>query len=99
MYSCPFTSCNFISSNVPLVLCHLRAVHSSDPGFNVCCGIGGCAATLKSFRSLYQHIYRKHQDSGIIAKRCVQPEEMGALTTPLEMESFTLSEHLGKCIN
>ena len=51
------------------------------------------------FEEIFCVLYRKHQDSGIIAKICVQPEEMGALTTPLEMESFSLSEHLGKCIN
>jgi hypothetical protein len=35
---CPM--CSFEASNARLTLCHLRIVHSSDPNFNVLCGIG-----------------------------------------------------------
>ena len=69
-FSCPFTTrCTFVAANIPLILSHLRAVHSSDPDFFATCGIDGCSSTLRSFRSLYQHIYRKHRNSGIITRR------------------------------
>ena len=66
-FKCPL--CAFYAHNIRLVLSHLRLVHSSDPRFSVVCGIGGCSTTSKSFSSLYQHIYRKHKDSGIIQSR------------------------------
>ena len=65
--NCPL--CVFHAPNIRLVLSHLRLVHSSDPRFSVMCGIGGCSTTSKSFSALYQHIYKKHKDSGIIQPR------------------------------
>lgn len=66
-YNCPM--CVFAASSISLVLSHLRLVHSSDPHFCVTCGIGGCCTTTKSFSALYQHIRKKHKDSGIIQER------------------------------
>lgn len=57
---CPL--CTFEARAIPVVLSHLRVVHSSDPRFNVACGINGCASTSKSFPALYSHIYRHHPD-------------------------------------
>lgn len=57
---CPL--CSFEAPSVPVILSHLRSVHSSDPHFNVTCGLGGCATTSKSFLALYSHIYRYHKD-------------------------------------
>ena len=57
---CPL--CNFYALSIQLVLSHLRLVHSSDPNFNVMCGISGCYKTSESFSALYQHIYKKHKD-------------------------------------
>ena len=78
-----------------MVLSHLRAVHSNDPGFNVTCGIKGCAVTLKSFRSLYQHIYRKHRDSGIIERRYLQPDKISAPIEDAPEVETNLVEYLG----
>ena len=39
-------------------------------------GVDGCCQTLKSFSSLYQHIYRNHKSSGIIQSR-------GGVLTPV----------------
>ena len=68
-FQCPL--CVFVAASLSLILSHLRLVHASDPGFNVTCGITGCVRTFKSFCALYQHIYRKHQDAGIIQQRTV----------------------------
>ena len=54
---------------MPIVISHLRLVHANDPNFSVSCGIEGCYRTFKSFSSFYQHIYRKHPDTGIIRTR------------------------------
>ena len=62
---CPL--CGASCPNVPGTLSHLRTIHSSDPLFNVTCGLGGCANTSRSFRALYSHIYRNHP--GIIQRR------------------------------
>lgn len=62
---CPM--CSFEGPSVPNILSHLRVVHSHDAHFYVICGLGGCAATCKSFSSLYSHIYRKHSE--LISKR------------------------------
>ena len=59
-YKCPL--CVFVALTIPLVLSHLRLVHSSDPNISVVCGIGGCYMTAKSFSALYQHIRKKHKD-------------------------------------
>ena len=61
--------CAFEAPAISLVLSHLRTVHSSDPNFNVICGIGGCCTTFKTFNSLYQHIYRKHNVPGVVQPR------------------------------
>ena len=66
---CPMAMCSFEASSARLVLCHLRIVHSSDPNFNVFCGIEGCARSFRSFSAFYSHIYRAHRDSGIIFSR------------------------------
>lgn len=55
--------CSFEAPTVKLVLSHLRSVHSSDPRFNVMCGIGGCARTYRTFSGLHSHIYRSHWSS------------------------------------
>lgn len=83
-FSCPFADrCKFMAASISLVLSHLRAVHSSDPGFVATCGIDGCSSTLKSFQSLYQHIYRRHRDSGIIGRRRDQPLDTSAMDEPV----------------
>lgn len=61
--------CVFVALTIPLILSHLRFVHASDPNFFVTCAIGGCCTTAKSFSALYQHIYKKHKDAGIIQSR------------------------------
>ena len=66
-FKCPL--CVFLAATLTLILGHIRLVHSSDPGFNVTCGIDGCSRKFQTFRSLYQHIYRKHKESGIIQSR------------------------------
>ena len=43
-FSCPL--CTFIAISIPLILSHLRVVHSSDPNFRVNCGIDGCSTSL-----------------------------------------------------
>ena len=54
--NCPL--CAFEAPEIPLVLSHLRVVHSNDPHFAVTCGLDGCVTTSKSFAALYSHIYR-----------------------------------------
>ena len=66
-FKCPI--CVFMALTIPLILSHLRLVHANDPNFSVVCGIDGCCTTAKSFSALYQHIYRKHKDAGIINSR------------------------------
>ena len=55
---CPL--CCVVAVSVGLLLSHLRLVHSSDPNFNVICGLGGCKTASRSFPALYFHIYRNH---------------------------------------
>ena len=55
--------CSFEAPTVRLVLGHLRSVHSSDPRFNMMCGITGCARTYRTFNGLHSHIYRCHWSS------------------------------------
>ena len=72
-YSCPL--CEYIGRSIRLLLSHLRAIHSSDPHFYVCCGIDDCSYTTMSFSALYSHIYRRH--SHVINKR--QPRVNAAI--------------------
>ena len=64
---CPL--CDFRSPTTPLLLSHLRSVHSSDPQFNVTCGINGCTVSSRSFSALYSHIYRHRPNEGVVSKR------------------------------
>ena len=66
-FKCPL--CVFVASSIALILSHIRLVHGNDPNFAVTCGIGGCSSTSNSFSALYQHIYKKHKDCGIIRTR------------------------------
>lgn len=67
----PFKVCSlcgcFEYSTIPMLLSHLRIIHSSDPRFHVTCGVDGCSVTSRSFSALYSHIYRRHP--GIVKKR------------------------------
>lgn len=92
---CPL--CTFYALSIQLVLSHLRLVHSSDPNFNVMCGISGCCTTSKSFSALYQHVYKKHKDEGIIKSRTtlsvVKPvDSSGSFPSSSSLESFS-SDH------
>ena len=82
LHKCPL--CVFVAVTIPLVLSHLRLVHSSDPNFSVNCGIEGCCTTSRSFSALYQHIRKKHRDVGIIKNR-------GTTTLNSEVDSDTSS--------
>ena len=57
-------SCNvchrFASPNLKGVMRHIGSVHSFEPGFNVTCGISGCARSYQNFRSFQRHIARRH---------------------------------------
>ena len=72
---CPYIRCNFDGASITILLSHLRLVHASDPNFLVSCGIDGCCKTLKTFSALYQHIYKKHKNTGIIKKRFIDSGE------------------------
>ena len=63
---CPL--CSFQASTMRIVLGHLRTVHSSDPRFNVVCGIDGCSRSYRTFSGFYSHIYRQHKTSGIVQR-------------------------------
>ena len=63
--------CDFCTLSIQLVISHLRLVHSSDPNFHVMCGISGCRSAFSSFSALYQHIYKKYKDEGIIKSRSI----------------------------
>ena len=67
---CPL--CCVVATSVALLLRHLRLVHSSDPNFDVICGLGGCKTASKSFPALYFHVYRTHPY--IIRKRSAPVE-------------------------
>ena len=68
-FKCPFSWCIFKATSMPSVLSHLRLVHANDPNFSVSCGIEGCCKTSNIFLALYQHIYKKHKDAGVIRTR------------------------------
>ena len=52
--SCPM--CTFEVASIPIVLSHLRPVHSSDPHCHAICGIDGCSHKSMAFPALYSHI-------------------------------------------
>lgn len=91
---CPL--CNsFEYPSIPLLLSHLRTVHSNDPRFHVTCGIDGCTVTLRSFSALYSHIYRHHPNVGIVKKRpvmTVTDTQPGTLSTDHSVSNC----HVGK---
>ena len=66
---CPFSGCIFEAMSMSSILSHIRLVHASDPNFSVPCGIEGCCKTNNSFSALYQHIYKKHKNAGVIQAR------------------------------
>ena len=81
---CPM--CSFEAATVRIVLSHLRIVHSSDPRFNVTCGVDGCSRTFRTFPALYSHIYRQHKSSGKIMRDRMR--ERLSNTEPYEALSF-----------
>ena len=93
-YQCPL--CVFFAASLSLILSHLRLVHASDPGFTVTCGLSGCVSTFKKFRALYQHIYRKHGDAGIIQRRRTldadEPGTSTSFTQDTALSEFCASE-------
>ena len=91
-FKCPL--CVFQALNI-------RLVHSSDPRFSVVCGIGGCSNTSKSFSALYQHIYKKHKDSGIIQSRVHRASQQLNCSDEPEISSFNFHDDAfqqGLCI-
>ena len=59
---CPISDCDVCTPSVADLLSHLAAVHSSDPQFDVVCGIEGCCKRYSIFSSLKSHVYRHHRD-------------------------------------
>ena len=94
---CPM--CSFQAATVRIVLSNLRIVHSSDPRFNVVCGIDRCSQTFHTFSALYFHIYRQHKTSGIIqrAQNITSTEPFEALSLPgSELDEYNPHTDLGK---
>ena len=59
-FSC--TICHrFASSTLKRVVRHIGSVHSFEPGFQITCGVNGCARTYTNFRSFQKHLTRQHQ--------------------------------------
>ena len=84
---CPF--CSFVFTNVREWMSHLRGAHSSEPHFNVTCGVSGCATTSRSFSALYSHIYRWHRD--LIRTRS-RPEVGQMADFPVSLETHEGNE-------
>ena len=96
-FKCPL--CVFVASPVALILSHIRLVHCNDPNFPVTCGIGGCSSTSNSFSALYQHIYKKHKDCGIIrtcgdTSKISLPSTAQNLPTPYTLEGNGMSANI-----
>lgn len=70
---------NFTAASIPLLLSHLRVVHSNEARFLMMCGIGGCSYTASSYSALYSHVYRNHPEAGVIKKRVSQDTASSAL--------------------
>lgn len=94
-FQCPL--CVFIAATLSLILSHLRLVHASEPEFNVTCGIAGCVSTFRSFRALYQHVYRKHRDAGIIQRRTTV--EVGPTTSSTENVQIDVCSDIDMSVN
>ncbi len=43
------------------MLRHIGSVHSYEPGFQITCGVEGCARTYSNFRSFQKHLTRQHK--------------------------------------
>lgn len=74
VYNCSL--CDFAVPTKPMLLSHIRLIHSNDPRFVVTCGIGGCVYTAKRFSTYYSHIYRKYPNSGYISRKTSEIERL-----------------------
>ena len=93
-YKCPL--CVFVALTIPLVLSHLRLVHSSDPNISVVCGIGGCYMTAKSFSALSINISARNIKMCIIQSRCNSSSQVA--TTSVDTHSSSLDTSLSDSI-
>ena len=74
VYNCSL--CDFTVPTKPMLLSHIRLIHSNDPQFVVTCGIDGCVYTAKRFSTYYSHIYRKYPNSGYISRKTSEIERL-----------------------
>lgn len=50
----------FVALSLKSLLSHINLAHSRSPDFRVICGIEGCAAEYRVYKSFYSHIRRSH---------------------------------------
>lgn len=62
-FSCQYCLDDFSAPSEPLLLSHIRLVHSHEPGFSIQCTVNGCCRTFKNFRTFQNHRSQKHHVS------------------------------------
>ncbi|KAJ8017622.1 hypothetical protein HOLleu_44835 [Holothuria leucospilota] len=53
--------CDFITKRFQKLIKHYRFGHSSDPRFNIVCGVDGCAKNYSNIQAYRRHIKAKHE--------------------------------------
>ena len=52
--------CDLRTTSLSFLLRHLTIVHSTQPGFNFCCGLNHCQRTFKNMTTYKHHVYSLH---------------------------------------
>ena len=56
------TMCNGVYSILPILISHIRSVHSHEPGLCFSCGVDMCPKTFKNTNTYYKHVRKDHCD-------------------------------------
>ena len=64
----------FAAASLKAIIRHIGAVHSSDPNFQVTCGINEYPRTYKCFHSFRRHFYLDHHHSSVEVSQTIETD-------------------------
>ena len=88
---CPL--CDALSLDLRAYISHLRLVHSSDPSFDIMCGISDCREVFRAFAAFNSHVYRHHRSAlGLDSDQSQSVEKVDESECSSILEAATTSD-------
>lgn len=84
MVTCPL--CGAFCSSISVYLSHLRLIHAHEAGFQVSCGLQGCARTFRNFYTYRNHLYSMHDLDALASTTTNETTDDAAMVATSDIE-------------